>query len=115
MKECVIQVQSQHHLDVIIGRVLSLDGKYEHYKYTAVNSKTMYTIYQGWSYQDLPVYVWLTSTDYGGLKAYLHNHDCGCKVFNTVQDAIEYLGLDIYSSILRDAVSKYSIVCVLSP
>ena len=114
MKECVIKVQTQHHLDVIVGRVRSLGGKYEHYKYTAVNSKTMYTTYQGWLYQDLPVYVWLTSTDYAGLKAYLHNHDCGCKVFNTVQDAIEYLGLDIYSSILRDAVSKYSILEVLN-
>ena len=48
MKECVIQVQTQHHLDVIIGRIRSLGGKYEHYKYTAVNSKTMYTTYHGW-------------------------------------------------------------------
>ena len=111
MKECVIKVQTQHHLDVIIGYVRSLGGKYEHYNYTVVDGKTMYSTYQAWLSQGLPVYVWLTSTDYEGLKAYLHNHDCGCKVFNTVQDAIEYLGLDIYSSILRDAVSKYSIVC----
>lgn len=94
MKECVIKVQTQHHLDVIIGRVRSLGGTYEHYKYTAVDSKTMYTTYQGWLSQDLPVYVWLTSTDYAGLEAYLHNHDCGCEVMLSVQDAIEYLGLD---------------------
>lgn len=93
MKECVIQVQSQHHLDVIIGRVRSLGGKYEHFKYTAVDGKTMYTTYQWWLSQGLTVYVWLTSTYYDGLTAYLHNHDCGCKVFHTVQDAIEYLGL----------------------
>lgn len=94
MKQCVIQVQTQHHLDVIIGRVRSLGGKYEHYKYTAVDSKTMYTTYQGWLSQDLPVYVWLTSTNYDGLTAYLHNHDCSCEVMLSVQDAIEYLGLD---------------------
>lgn len=94
MKECVIQVQSQHHLDVIIGRVRSLGGKYEHYKYTAVDSKTMYTTYQGWLSQGLPVYVWLTSTAYDGLTAYLHNHNCGCEVMVSIQDAIEYLGLD---------------------
>ena len=94
MKECVIQVQSQHHLDVIIGRVRSLGGKYEHYKYTAVNSKTMYTTYQGWLSQGLSVYVWLTNTNYGGLKAYLHNHDCSCEVMVSVQDAVEYLGLN---------------------
>lgn len=94
MKACVIKVQTQHHLDVIIGHVRSLGGKYKHYKYTAVNSKTMYTTYQGWLSQGLPVYVWLTSNAYDGLKAYLHNHTCGCKVFHTVQDAVEYLGLD---------------------
>lgn len=94
MKKCVIKVQTQHHLDVIIGRIRSLGGKYEHYKYTAVNSKTMYTTYQGWLSHGLPVYVWLTSTHGDGLKAYLHNHDCGCKVFHTAQDAVEYLGLD---------------------
>lgn len=93
MKECVIQVQTQHHLDVIIGCVRSLDGKYEHHNYTAVNSKSMYTTYQAWEYQGLPVYIWLTSTHYGGLTAYLHNHDCKCEVFHTVQDAVEYLGL----------------------
>lgn len=94
MKECVIKVQTQHHLDVIIGHVRSLGGKYEHYEYTAVNSETMYTIYHGWLAQGLPVYVWLTSTHYDGLTAYLHNHDCMCEVFHTVQDAVEYLGLD---------------------
>ena len=93
MKACVIKVQTQHHLDVIIGYVRSLGGKYEHYKYTSVNSNSMYTIYQEWVQRDLPVYVWLTSSDYDGLKAYLHNHDCGCEVFPTVQDATEYLGL----------------------
>ena len=93
MKECVIKVQTQHHLDVIIGRVRSLGGKYEHYKYTAVDSKTMYTTYHGWLSQGLPVYVWLTSTDYEGLTAYLHNHDCSCEVMLSVQDAVEYLGL----------------------
>lgn len=93
MKECVIKVQSQHHLDVIIGRVRSLGGKYEHYKYTAVNSKTMYTTYHGWLSQGLSVYVWLTNTNYGGLNAYLHNHDCSCDVLVSVQDAVEYLGL----------------------
>ena len=94
MKQCVIQVQTQHHLDVIIGRVRSLGGKYRHYNYLAVNSESMYTTYQGWLSQGLPVYVWLISGDYSGLTAYLHNHDCGCKVFHTVQDAVEYLGLD---------------------
>ena len=94
MKECVIKVQTQHHLDVIIGHVRSLGGKYEHYKYTMVNSKTMYTTYQAWLSQGLPVYVWLTSTHYDGLTAYLHNHTCGCEVFHTVQDAIEDLCLD---------------------
>ena len=94
MTECVIKVQTQHHLDVIIGYVRSLGGTYEHYKYTVVDSKTMYTTYQAWLAQGLPVYVWLTSTYHSGLKAYLHNHDCGCEVFHTVQDAIEYLGLD---------------------
>lgn len=109
MKECVIKVQTQHHLDVIIGRVRSLGGKYVHFEYSPVSDGTMYDMYQGWLDMGLPVYVWLTSTDYDGLTAYLHNHDCGYKVFHTVQDAIEYLG--IYNSILRDAVSKYSIVC----
>ena len=94
MKECVIKVQTQHHLDVIIGRVRSLGGKYEHFKYTAVNSKTMHATYQAWLAQGLHVYVWLTSTHWDGLTAYLHNHDCGCEVLSTVQDAIEYLGLD---------------------
>ena len=94
MKECVIKVQTQHHLDVIIGYVRSLGGKYEHYEYMGVNSETMYTIYQGWVDGNLPVYVWLTSTHFDGLTAYLHNHNCGCKVFHTVQDAVEYLGLD---------------------
>ena len=93
MKECVIRVQSQHHLDVIIGRVRSLGGKYRHYKYTGVNSKSMYTTYQAWVYRDLPVYMWLTNTHYDGLTAYLHNHDCGCEVIVSVQDAVEYLGL----------------------
>ena len=94
MKECVIKVQTQHHLDVIIGHVRSLGGKYEHHKYPAVDSKTMYTTYHGWLSQGLPVYVWLTSTNYDGLTAYLHNHDCSCEVMLSVQDAIEYLGLD---------------------
>ena len=94
MKECVIKVQTQHHLDVIIGRVHSLGGKYEHFEYSHVPDGTMYDMYQGWLDMGLPVYVWLTNTNYGGLKAYLHNHDCGCEVFHTVQDAIEYLGLD---------------------
>lgn len=94
MKECVIKVQTQHHLDGIIGYVRSLGGKYEHYKYISVNSKSMYTVYRGWLAHGLPVYVWLTSTHRSGLKAYLHNHDCDCEVFHTVQDAVEYLGLD---------------------
>ena len=93
MKACVIQVQSQHHLDVIIGRVRGLGGKYEHYKYTVVNSKTMYSTYQGWLDMGLPVYVWLADQS-TGLKAYLHNHDCGCEVLVSIQDAVEYLGLD---------------------
>lgn len=93
MKECVIQVQSQHHLDVIIGRVRSLGGKYEHYNYVSVDSKSMYTTYQAWANLDLPVYIWLTGTHYGGLTGYLHNHDCGCEVMVSVQDAAEYLGL----------------------
>ena len=93
MKECVIQVQTQHHLDVIIGRVRSLGGKYEHYNYVSVNSKSMYTTYQAWAYRDLPVYVWLTNTHYDGLTAYLHNHNCGCEVMVSIQDAVEYLGL----------------------
>ena len=93
MKECVIKVQSQHHLDVIIGRVRSLGGKYEHYNFITVSSKTMYTTYQAWLSSGLPVYVLLNSNAYDGLTAYLHNHTCGCEVFHTVQDAIEYLGL----------------------
>ena len=93
MKECVINVQTQHHLDVIIGRVRSLDGKYEHHKYTSVNSNSMYTTYQAWVANVLPVYILLTSTHYDGLTAYLHNHDCGCEVMLSVQDAVEYLGL----------------------
>ena len=93
MKECIIQVQSQHHLDVIIGRVRSLGGKYVHYNYVSVDSKSMYTTYQAWAHSNLPVYVWLTNTHYNGLTAYLHNHDCACEVLVSVQDAIEYLGL----------------------
>lgn len=93
MKECAIRVQTQHHLDVIIGRVRSLGGKYDHYNYSAVNSKDMYTTYQAWSDGDLPVYIWLTNTHYDGLTAYLHNHNCGCEVMVSVQDAVEYLGL----------------------
>lgn len=93
MKECVIKVQTQYHLDAIIGRVRSLGGKYEHYEYTSVNSKSMYTTYQAWLANDLPVYIWLTSTHYDGLTAYLHNHDCSCEVMVSVQDAVEYLGL----------------------
>lgn len=93
MRECVIQVQSQHHLDVIIGRVRSLGGKYEHYNFITVNSKTMYTTYQAWLSSGLPVYVLLTSNAYDGLTAYLHNHNCGCEVMVSIQDAIEYLGL----------------------
>lgn len=94
MKECVIKVQTQHHLDVIIGRVRSLGGKYLHCRYTGVDSRTMYTTYQAWLARGLPVYVWLTSTRYRGLTAYLHNHDCSCEVMVSVQDAVEYLGLD---------------------
>ncbi len=94
MNECVIKVQTQHHLDVIIGRVRSLGGKYEHFNFASVDSETMYTTYQRWLASGLPVYVWLTSTEYDGLSAYLHNHDCCCEVFHTVQDAVEYLGLD---------------------
>ena len=93
MKACVIRVQTQHHLDVIIGRVRSLGGKYEHYNFVSVNSKTMYTIHQAWVASGLPIYVWLTNTKRGGLTAYLHNHDCGCEVMVSVQDAVEYLGL----------------------
>ena len=93
MKECVIQVQTQHHLDAIIGRVRSLGGKYKHHEYTSVNSKSVYTIYQACLANDLPAYIWLTSTHYDGLTAYLHNHDCSCEVMVSVQDAVEYLGL----------------------
>lgn len=93
MKECVIQVQTQHHLDVIIGRVRSLGGKYEHHMYTSVNSKSMYAIYQEWVQRGLPVCIWLISTHYDGLTAYLHNHDCEYEVLVSVQDAVEYLGL----------------------
>lgn len=92
MKECVIKVQTQHHLDVIIGHVRSLGGKYDHYNFVSINSKSMYTTYQAWAASGLPVYVWLTNTHYDGLTAYLHNHDCGCAVL-AVQDAVEYLGL----------------------
>lgn len=97
MKECVVRVQTQHHLDVIIGRIRSLGGKYEHYEYIGVigvNSTSMYTTYQAWVYRDMPVYIWLTNTHYDGLTAYLHNHDCACEVFQTVQDAVEYFGLN---------------------
>lgn len=93
MKECVIRVQSQHHLDVIIGRVRSLGGKYEHYKYMVVPSDTMYTLYQGWVDMKLPVYVQIIASS-TRLKAYLHNHDCECEVMVSVQDAVEYLGLN---------------------
>ena len=93
MKECVIRVQTQQHLGAIIGRVRSLGGKYEHCNYVGVNSNSMYTTYQGWTARGLPVYIWLTSTPRGGLKAYMHNHNCGCEVFQPIQDAVEYLGL----------------------
>lgn len=92
MKECVIRVQSQHHLDVIIGRVRSLGGKYEHFKYSHAPDGTMYDMYQCWLDMGLPVYVWLADQS-TGLKAYLHNHDCDCEVMVSVQDAVEYLGL----------------------
>lgn len=92
MKYCVIQVQSQHHLDVILGRVRSLGGKYRHYNYISVNSKSIYTTYQAWVDMGLSVYMWITVSS-TGLNAYLHNHDCGCKVMVSVQDAVEYLGL----------------------
>lgn len=92
MKECVIKVQSQHHLDVIIGRVRSLGGKYKHYEYSHVPDGTMYDVYQGWLDMGLPVYVWLANQS-TGLNAYLHNHDCSCDVLVSVQDAVEYLGL----------------------
>lgn len=92
MKECVIQVQTQHHLDAIIGRVRSLGGKYAHQKYLGVPSVTVYTLYQGWLDMGLPVYVWLVNQS-TGLTAYLHNHNCGCEVMVSVQDAVEYLGL----------------------
>ena len=90
MKECVIKVQTQHHLDVIIGRVRSLGGKYKHCSYGSVD---IYTAYQEGLDLGLPTYMWLTVSS-TGLTAYLHYHDCECKVFHTVQDAIEYLGLD---------------------
>ena len=92
MKECVIQVQTQHHLDVIIGRVRSLGGKYEHFEYSHVPNDTVHTLYQGWLDMGLPVYIWLVNQS-TGLKAYLHNHDCSCEVMVSMQDAIEYLGL----------------------
>lgn len=92
MKECVIRVQSQHHLDVIIGRVRSLGGKYKHYPYTGVPSNTVYELYHGWLGMGLPVYIWLYNQS-TGLKAYLHNHKCSCEVMVSVQDAVEYLGL----------------------
>lgn len=92
MKECVIKVQTQHHLDVIIGRVRSLGGKYEHSKYIDVLNDTVYELYHGWLDMGLPVYVWLYN--WSGLVAELHNHDCSYEVFHTVQDAIEYLGLN---------------------
>ena len=92
MKGCVIRVQSLHHLDAIIGRVRSLGGKYAHHKYLGVPSVTVYTLYQGWLDMGLPVYVWLVNQS-TGLTAYLHNHNCGCEVMVSVQDAVEYLGL----------------------
>lgn len=91
MKECVIRVQSQHHLDVIIGRVCSLGGKYEHFEYSHAPDGTVYTLYQHWVDDGFPVYLWLHN--WCGLVAYLHNHDCGCEVMVSVQDAVEYLGL----------------------
>ena len=91
MKECVIRVQSQHHLDVIIGRVRSLGGKYRHYHYTAVPNNTVYELYRGWLDMGLPVYMWLYN--WSGLVVELHTHDCGCKVLS-IQDAVEYLGLN---------------------
>lgn len=91
MKQCVVKVQSQHHLDVIIGRVRSLGGKHKHYKFISVPSETVYTVYQSWIDMELPTYVWLECTQ--GLTSHLHNHTCNCKVFHTVQDAIDYLGL----------------------
>lgn len=92
MNECVIRVKSQHHLDVIIDRVRSLGGKYEHHKYVSVPSDTMYTIYRAWVDSGLPVYMWLHN--WGSLVAEIHNHDCSCEVQMSVQDAIEYLGLN---------------------
>lgn len=92
MKECVIRVQSQHHLDVIIGRVRSLGGKYWHYHYPDVPNNTVYELYHGWLDMGLPVYMWLHN--WSELVAELHNHDCSCEVMVSVQDAVEYLGLD---------------------
>lgn len=92
MKECVIKVQTQHHLDVIIGRVRSLGGKYRHCNGISVNSKSIYTTYQAWIDMGLSVYMWITVSS-TGLNAYLHSHDCSCEVLVSVQDAVEYLGL----------------------
>ena len=87
MKQCVVQVQSQHHLDVIIGRVRSLGGKHVWWW----NDSNMYSTYNDWSKY---CYMWLFINTKGQLEAHMHNHNCNCKVFMTVQDAIEYLGLD---------------------
>ena len=92
MKECVIKVQTQHHLDVIIDRVRSLGGKYRHCNYICVDSKSIYTTYQAWLDMGLSVYMWIAVSS-TGLNAYLHNHDCSCEVMVSMQDAIEYLGL----------------------
>ena len=93
MKECVIKVQTQHHLDVIIGRVRSLGGKYKHCRYINVAGTSVYMAYQEGLDLGLPTYTWITVSS-AGLNVYLHNHDCGCEAFSTVQDAVEYLGLD---------------------
>ena len=87
MEECVIKVQTQHHLDVIIGRVRSLGGKHVWW----LGYSNVYTEYNDWPES---CYMWLCINTKGQLEAHMHNHACGCEVFHTVQDAVEYLGLD---------------------
>lgn len=92
MKQCVVQVQSQHHLDVIIGRVRSLGGELVYTVYAGIDSSNVYTQYKEYLRLGLPVFIKLDAWD--DLRCMLYNHNCQCEVFQTVQDAIEYLGFD---------------------
>ena len=91
MKQCVVQVQSQHHLDVIIGRVRSLGGALVYTKYLDIDNSNVYAQYTEYLRLGLPAFIKLDAWD--SLRCMLYNHNCCCEVFHTVQDAIEYLGL----------------------